>query len=462
VLLKDGPNVGKLFGSTNQDLGMACGTALEEPLGMPSIAAAARKNFLLQGLQEIWRKHGDTQGTQVLTAGLGVLSGVLAPRLLGPAGRGELAAVTLWPITLTFFAMLGMDHATAYFAAKGRPAESFGVAPVATTCLVAGLAQSLVVVAAGMFIIPAALMSYGPHAVHLGLFFLAGAPCVLLGHPLAGLLVGHQDMPAYNFYRLVPPTIYSLAVLALFLRHVASVRALVVFQLAGLALATLIVARMVWARLAPRWTWDTRIASRMLNYGVKTQAGGISNFLNQRLDQLLMTIFLPASQLGIYVAAVAFADGLWIVPRGIGYVTLAESANTEGEEAWRVTKRSLVLTALCLVPSAVAFWVLVPWLVPALFGAQFAGAVLPCRILIPGSCAMGMTTVLFEAARGMNHPEIPAYAEGASLLVTVALLALLLKPYGIAGAAMASSVAYAVTLGLTWQLLVRRTRQVKP
>jgi len=440
---------------------MACGQVLGAEFGSTAVAAATGKSFA-RGLRDTWRKHWDTLGTQVLTAALGFVSGVLAPRLLGPAGRGELAAVTLWPLSLAFLAMLGMDRAAAYFAAKGRAAGSFGISPVATTCLVVGLVQSLLVLAAGAFLIPAALRGYSAHAVWLGLLFLASAPFVLLGQPLASLLLGHQDLPGYNLYRLIPPITYSLAVLALFVRSVPSVAAIVVFELAGLVLATLIVVRLVRVRLEPAWKWDARITAAMLKYGAKTQAGGASNFLNQRLDQLLMSLFLPPAQLGIYVVAVAFADGLWIIPRGIGYVTLADSANAEGHGAWRVARRSTLLTALCLVPSAAALWLLIPRLVPVLFGAQFAGAVLPCRILIPGSCAMGLATVLFEAARGMNHPEIPAYAEGASLLLTAALLALLLKPYGIAGAALASSAAYTATLGIAAWLLVRRARVVQP
>ena len=456
----DGVAAGKLLPPGNANPGMACGPVLGTEFGSTAVAAV-EKSFA-KGLREIWRKHWDTLGTQLLTAALGLVSGVLAPRLLGPAGRGELAAVTLWPLTLAFLAMLGMDRAAAYFAAKGRPAASFGISPVATTCLVVGLVQSLIVLAVGAFLIPSALRGYGAHAVWLGLLFLASAPFVLLGQPLASLLLGHQDMPGYNLFRLIPPVTYSFAVLALFVRKLPSVSAIVAFELAGLVLAGFMVAWLVRARLEPAWKWDPRITAAMLKYGAKTQAGGVSNFLNQRLDQLLMSLFLPPAPLGIYVVAVAFADGLWIIPRGIGYVTLADSANMEGQGAWRVARRSLLLTTLCLIPSAAALWVLIPRLVPMLFGGQFAGAVLPCRILIPGSCAMGLATVLFEAARGINHPEIPAYAEGASLMVTAVLLALLLKPYGITGAALASSVAYTVTLGIAAWLLIRVARVVRP
>jgi len=439
---------------------MAVEPILQLPVVAPAILAA-RWRSLRCALEDTWRRHWDTFGTQIVTAGLGVMSGVLAPRLLGPQGRGELAAVTLWPLTLTFLGMLGMDRSAAYFAAKGRAAGSFGIAPVATTCLVVGSAQSLAVIAAGLLIIPAALHGFGPQAVRVALFFLACAPLILFGNPLAKLLLGHQDMHGYNLFRLVAPFVYSLAVLALFLLRLPSVAAIVAFELAGFVLAAILVVRLVRSRLRPSWKWQPNLAKQMLKYGVKTQAGSVSSFLNQRLDQLLMSLFLPSAALGIYVAAVAFSDGLWIMPRGIGYVTLADSANAERHGAWRVVKRSLLLTALCLIPSAAALWVLIPWLVPALFGARFASAVFPCRILIPGACAMGLTGVLFEAARGMNHPEIPSIAEAAGLVLTAILLALLLKPYGIAGAAVASTIAYTCTLGITGWLLVRRLREVR-
>ena len=426
-----------------------------------SVAAAIAKKSLVERLRGVWRCHGVTISTQVLTAGLGVLTGVLAPRLLGPDGRGELAAITLWPLTLTFLATLGMDRAAAYFAAKGRPAGSFGIGPVATTCLVAGLVQSFAVLAAGFLFIPMALHSYGPHVVRLALLFLASAPFLLLGNLLASLLLGHQDMRGYNLYRLIAPATYSLTVLALFVVNIPSLTAIVVCQAAGFILAAMLIVRIVRTRLRPAWRWEASMAVQLLKYGAKTQIGGISNFLNQRLDQLLMSLFLPSRQLGIYVAAVAFSDALCIIPRGIGLVTLADSANAERHGAWQVVRRSLLLTALWLLPCAVILWMALPRLLPVLFGEQFTSAVVPCRILIPGSCAMGMSTVLFEAARGMNHPEIPAYAETAGLVMTAVLLALLLKPYGVMGAAVASTVAYTLTLGITWPLLSRRSREVR-
>jgi Na+-driven multidrug efflux pump len=73
---------------------------------------------------------------------------------------------------------------------------------------------------------------------------------------------------------------------------------------------------------------------------------------------------------------------------------------------------------------------------------------------------VGLSTVLYEAARSVNRPEIPSYAELAGLAVTVALLAALLKTDGIIGAAIASTAAYAFTLAfMLGYLLLKGSRE---
>lgn len=407
-------------------------------------------------LRQMWGRYWDTIGTQVLTALLGVISGILAPRLLGPKGRGELAAVTLWPIALTFLGGLGIDRASVYFSAKKRPEFS----SVATSCAILGAVQTFAIFTAGLVVIPLVLHRYGSKDVFLSLMFLSSAPFILAGNFQAGLLLGNQDTCRYNLFRLVAPVTYSGAVIVFFVLRIPSVSGIVLLELVGFVLAAAAVTWLVRSHLRPTWKWNARLAKDMLKYGAKTQAGGVSNFLNQRLDQLLMSMLLPSAALGYYVAAVAFADGLLIIPRGIGFITLADSSNADHKGAWQVARRSLLHAALWLVPSCVCLWLLCPIIIPMLFGSRFAPSVLPCRILIPGSCAMGLTTVLFEAARGMNKPEIPGYAEAAGLVITGILLAFLLKPYGPVGAALASTIAYILTLALTLLLLTMHPKAI--
>ena len=61
-----------------------------------------------------------TAGTNLVLASLGLVTGILAARLLGPVGRGELAAIQTWPSVMATIAMLGLPEAVVYFSAKER------------------------------------------------------------------------------------------------------------------------------------------------------------------------------------------------------------------------------------------------------------------------------------------------------------------------------------------------------
>src|SRR5713101_4590346 len=58
-----------------------------------------------------------TAGTNGLSAVLGITTGMLAARLLGPQGRGELAAIQTWPSFIATLAMLGLPEALVYYSA---------------------------------------------------------------------------------------------------------------------------------------------------------------------------------------------------------------------------------------------------------------------------------------------------------------------------------------------------------
>jgi O-antigen/teichoic acid export membrane protein len=393
-------------------------------------------------LRSVLSRYSDTLLQQVLTAGCGLISGTILPRLLGPVGRGKLAAVTLWPITLIFLSNLGMDRAAVFFAAKHRQ----NISPIASVCLAFAGAQSLLVFFVGLLAIPIALRGYGPTTVRLGLTFLLCAPLTQATNLQSNLLLGNLETGSYNVCRAIAPASYAIGVVGLFLLRLPSVTAVVVLQLFGYALAACFATRTLLRKLRPSWRRDSGIVKAMLKYGAKTHGGQLTYFMNQRLDQLLISLFLPSAQLGIYVAAVAFTDGLLMMPRAIGAVTLGVGSNCDAVSAWRWAKRSVFLAFLCILPAAIALWFLSPFLIPRLFGTAFSGSVLPCRILIFGSCALGLSTVLCEAARSVNSPEIPSYAELVGLVVTFGLLGTLLKPYGIIGAAVASTAAYTSTL----------------
>src|SRR5207249_4701683 len=81
------------------------------PTAIPSHRSSAPRNI------------AGTAFTNGILGAIGITTGVIAARWLGPEGRGELAAIQMWPSFLASFAMIGLPDAVVYFCAK-HPSES--------------------------------------------------------------------------------------------------------------------------------------------------------------------------------------------------------------------------------------------------------------------------------------------------------------------------------------------------
>jgi O-antigen/teichoic acid export membrane protein len=97
---------------------------------------------------------------------------------------------------------------------------------------------------------------------------------------------------------------------------------------------------------------------------------------------------------------------------------------------------------------------LAPWLIPAVFGEAYRGAVILVLLLAPGGICLPCAQVCGDLLRGYGRPFDVARAQAVGAVVTVILLAALVQLVGVAGAAIASSVASVLTM----LLLIRRLR----
>jgi len=69
------------------------------------------------------RVQGELASTLIAQSGilaLGAFTGIVAARLLGPQGRGELVALTIWPLTLVLISSLGINQAIVFCTGKKR------------------------------------------------------------------------------------------------------------------------------------------------------------------------------------------------------------------------------------------------------------------------------------------------------------------------------------------------------
>jgi O-antigen/teichoic acid export membrane protein len=151
-----------------------------------------------------------------------VITGLLAARSLGPAGRGELAAITTWASVLLFAGTFGLPEAVAYFAAAERTSRD----RVWTSGQVGALALGLL----GAIIVPFAF----------GRAFQDAVPLLVVLMP-AALILGMNDILSTAFLGIDRPDIASKGELVGLVVTVAALSALLPrYGVLGAALASLL------------------------------------------------------------------------------------------------------------------------------------------------------------------------------------------------------------------------------
>jgi enterobacterial common antigen flippase len=376
-----------------------------------------------------------------LLAALGTVTGILVARLLGPGGRGELAAITLWPSTLLVMGGLGIPHTIAYFVAR-QPQQ---VAKIYANALALAIIQWLVLVGVGLVVIPLALRREFAHVIPLALVFLLSIPLSLYAGIHMGILQGRLWMKQHSLLRVIPTGVYMLGLLLLFVLGKDNLGMLVGLLLLTLFFSCFLGLWFIRAKINGDLRPDRGPLKAMLSYGLKTQLANSTQSLNLRLDQLIMSAFMSPQNLGYYAVAVTLSRAINPLSSAVSIVTLQEVASKEGNEHGQRLVVILRITFLMLLLLAVILIMLMPWLLPLLLGGEFIPASIPAQVLVVGSVFLGMNDVLAAGLRGMSRPGVPALAELCSLGMTVLLLYFLLPRYDIMGAAVASVAAYAIT-----------------
>lgn len=394
-----------------------------------------------------------TLGSNLAIVGLAMLNSVILSRLLGPSGRGSVAAIMLWPMLFVYIGSCGLFASTTYFSSHyGKIYESI-FSSVATLSLI----QSIIIIPIGYFSIPLLMISQSSHTIADARLFLFVVPISLLTQHGASLIQGNMHLDLYNRIRLIIPVSYLTGILILnFLGNISAHNVIAIMLLSNIAAFFITLVAMCSVKISLRWNPDLNLMRKMLLYGVKAVPGEVSQLANGQLDQTLIVAWLPAAQLGFYTVAVTSASLGQLLSQATKIVMVPIIAQQTCVEVGvnqlkaifhRYRLYSVLMVAILLL--------IVPFLLPLIFGASFKQSIIVAEILLIGSLARGANEVLSGGAQALGNPWVGSRAELAGLAVTIFLLLLLLPSIGIIGAAIASVAAYTVSLFVTVFILQR-------
>jgi O-antigen/teichoic acid export membrane protein len=229
-----------------------------------------------------------------------------------------------------------------------------------------------------------------------------------------------------------------------------------------LALAVLNAEAVRRTLLQGRWAFPSGLSTlrEMLGYSGWVAVSAALGPALGSADRFVVGAVVGAVGLGYYTGAAEAANRFLLIPSTVFSALLPALANTEARgardrslAATRAAARQLatLLLPLCLVLFMFAPAILRLWLGPAY--AQQAGTAL--RILAVGVFLGGLAHLPLAVLYGVGRPDLPARFHVAEVVVHIPLTFLLVKNWGITGAALA----WTLRCGADWLFYEIATRR---
>jgi O-antigen/teichoic acid export membrane protein len=370
------------------------------------------------------------------TALAAVTSPILA-RALGPAGRGQVAAVfailTLspWITELGMSAFVSREHAR-----RGTPlGELLG----STMAITMGGALVGVVLAVPL----AHLVGHGRHSVteflEIGLFLL---PANVFGQTLYGIAIADQRWNVIMASRLLNSGGPTVTIVALSLAGNLTVAAAAATYVVWGIIASL--PFLVSLRGSHPWSFSSSTAQVGLAFGLRSWLSTLANAGNTQLDQVLMAGLVSSRQLGLYSLAVTLATASAALTAATANALAPRIATGETE----LVARACRVTLLLVIVLALAVSLISPLAVPVIFGDSFRPMIPMLVILLAASVFYVPGQVLGGALVAGGNPAAAARGQTAGLLLTVPALIIVLPFAGGIGAACISLASYSLSFAI--------------
>ncbi|MCU7550283.1 oligosaccharide flippase family protein [Chitinophagaceae bacterium LB-8] len=168
-------------------------------------------------------------------------------------------------------------------------------------------------------------------------------------------------------------------------------------------------------------------------------------FIAYRADYWLVDYYKGSTQLGLYSVSTRFAQLFWIIPNLFAAIIFPNVAGKQtGKNAQSIFGLIRIMNT-CNVIAGLFLFLFSPYLIVQIFGVEYANCIIPFRILLPGVITFCIPAILASYFAGINKLIVNFWGTILCLLVILILDFALIPKFGIKGAAIASSIGYALT-----------------
>ncbi|MFN2449581.1 MAG: NAD-dependent epimerase/dehydratase family protein [Candidatus Baltobacteraceae bacterium] len=393
-------------------------------------------------------KAAQTFAARLLVSAFAVLTGIIVARALGPEGKGVYSGVqTLLSIPVAVAG--GAGAAITYLMTKQRRTASELLPAIAVTFgLITAFCTAACAIYAGI---------HGWTLAAIG--FAAGLPPSVVIAWQQNYYVAADRLRTFNI-QSIAIAFGTLALTAAALAFGRETPGVIAAWLLALYAGAVAIAADV-ARDAGR-LHRRELGARLrefAQFGAQSALNSGLGLLNYRVDSLILIALLGLPVFGVYSVAVSIGELLFMIARPVNAAVGREigvaSEGRAAEITAHVVRAGFAICLLCAVPLAV----FAPLLVHAVYGARFDAAATPMRVLLPGIVAFSSAGTfasffIFQLGRPLLVTAVNIVMIAAQTAACFALV----PRFGLAGAALASTVTYVAGALFNTVVFFRATR----
>jgi O-antigen/teichoic acid export membrane protein len=384
-----------------------------------------------------------------------VISSLIGARALGPAGRGDLLVIVLWPPVMAMLAGLGLPAAYRYWMAR----EPQKVSHLFSNAVIYTVAVGLVSVVLADLIVPHLVGQRSPQVMMLLRIYQVNIPAALFLELMRGLLEGTRRFGWAGAARMIFFGVQALGFAGLWSVGHLTVATAMITMITAQAASMLLALIAVWRQLRPSWQPSWAEFKVSLSYGLRDYPGGVADFTTLRLDQLVLAGMASNVAIGLYVVAVRLSEMTTQAADAIADALMPEVAASKTENRaellWaRSLRIAIYMHAVLLAP----LWLGAPLILRILFGEKFVPATGALRWLLLAAMVWSLGSIVISGLRGFGYPGLSTLARFSAAAVTMVALFILLPRLGITGAAIASLIGYTVMLCVALFAFVKKRR----
>ncbi len=326
--------------------------------------------------------------------------GILTARALHPEGRGELAAILLWPQLLSGALTLGLPSAVTYhLRLEPRRAKAFLWSGLVLALLIGCVATLIAILFA-----PYLLHRYSGEVIEIARWLM---PNLIIG---IFLLIGRAALEADSsflksgFILTGPPllTLAGLTTLA-FLHQLTPFSAAITYTLSGIPAGLYLYRQLP---LTFRHTARETISAgrTLLSYGLRSYGIDLCGTLGFYLDQALVVSLLSPEKMGVYVVALSASRVINVPQQALAAVLFPSMVGFSKGQIRVVVERALRVGGTLALLSSLATFLCGRFLLRLLYGSAFASVSSILGILTAEAALSGCVTILAQAFMASNSP----------------------------------------------------------